>query len=108
MVNNEIKQRFSRIEQSVQQASQAVQADSMTPMELKQCVQKLDQQTSQAKSVFLQGQDDDSIRQCVEDLEELGDRAKSACERSKDVSEDVKDAVMMAHRELSDLKHQLH
>lgn len=108
MMTNEIKQRFSRIEQTIHQASQAVQRDADTPQELKDCVQQLDQQTDQAKNVMQQEQDENRIRQCVEQLEELGDRAKDMCERSGGLNEQVKTAVMQAHRELSDLKHQLH
>ncbi|WP_019140629.1 hypothetical protein [Noviherbaspirillum massiliense] len=104
---NEVQQRFSHVENTIHQAAQACQSASGVPMDLKDCIQQLDQKTTQAKSM-MQSQDENQIRQCVDDLEQLGDRAKDACERAGNVQNDLKTAVMQAHRELSDLKHQLH
>jgi hypothetical protein len=67
----------------------------------------LDQQTGQAKQV-LQSQNENQIIQCVDSLEDLGDRAKAACEQAGNLNQNVRDAVMQAHKELSDLKHNLH
>lgn len=105
---SEIKKRFDNIERTVSQAAQAVQSDSGAPQELKECVRQMDQQTDKAKELMQQTQDENQIRDCVDSLEELGDRAKDACERSANVNDQVKSAIMQAHRELSDLKHQLH
>lgn len=104
---SEIQQRFNHIEQTIGQATQACSNSPDIPSDLKQCISELDQQASQARQV-LQSQDEDQIIACVDDLEELGDRAKFACEQASSVDPDVRDAVMQAHRELSDLKHQLH
>lgn len=105
---NEIQQRFSQIENAIHQAAQRCQSAQSVPMDLKDCIQQLDQKTSQAKSM-MQSQDEDQIRQCVDDLEQLGDRAKDACEHTTgNVDGELRDAIMQAHRELSDLKHQLH
>jgi hypothetical protein len=57
---------------------------------------------------MIQSQDENQIRQCVDELEQLGDRAKDACEQSNSVDGNLRNAVMQAHRELSELKHQLH
>ncbi len=107
MQANEIQQRFSRIEQTIGQASQACSSASDVPQDLKQCITELDRQTGQARQV-MQSQDQDRMISCVDDLEELGDRAKAACEQASNVDDSVRDAVMQAHQELSDLKHQLH
>jgi hypothetical protein len=77
------------------------------PQELKDCVQQLDQQTGQAKQV-MQSQDETRIRQSVDNLEQLSDRAERAVERADGVNDQVKSAILQAHSELSNLKHQLH
>lgn len=108
MQANELQQRFSRVENTVHQMAQRCQQAQAVPMDLKDCIQQLDQQTSQAKSI-MQSQDENRIRQCVDNLEELGDRAKDACEHSQgNLDGELKSAIMQTHRELSDLKHQLH
>lgn len=107
MQTSEIQQRFNQVENSVHQAAQQCQTASSVPMDLKNSIQQLDQKTSQAKQI-MQSQDENQIRQCIDDLEELGDRAKDACEQSGSVDSGIRNAVMQAHRELSDLKHQLH
>ncbi len=108
MQSGEIRQRFNHIEQTIHEASRACQSATPVPMDLKDCIQKLDQQSEQARDIIQQSQDENRIRQCVEDLEQLGDRAKAACEQAGNVDGKLKTAVMQAHRELSDLKHQLH
>lgn len=104
----EIQQRFEHIEQTIHHASQACQEAILLPMDLKDSIQHLDEKSGQARQMMQQAQDEDSIRQCIDDLEQLGDRAKDACERAGTVDDEVKSAVMQAHRELSELKHQLH
>ncbi len=109
MQADEVRQRFTQIEQTIQQMSQACQrAGSGVPMDLKNSIQQLDQQSSKAKQQLQQTQDQQSIIDCVDELEELGDKAKAACESSGDVDQQVKQAVLRAHQELSQLKHQLH
>lgn len=109
MQMNEIKQRFSQAEQAIHQAGQACQSSVTLPMDLKDRVQKLEEQSGQAKQAIEQTQDENRARQVIDELEELSDQAKDACERSSgEVDANVKNAVMQAHRQLSDLKHQLH
>jgi hypothetical protein len=108
MQKNELQQRFNQVEQTIHQAAQRCQSAQAVPMDIKDSIQRLDQQAIQARNI-LQSQDEEQIRQCVDDLEELGDRAKDACEQSSgNLDGELKSAVMQAHRELSDLKHQLH
>jgi uncharacterized coiled-coil DUF342 family protein len=108
MQTNEIRQRFSQIENTVHQAAQCCESATGVPMDLKDSVQQLEQKTTQASQTIQQSQDENQVRQCVNDLEQLGDRAKDACEQAGTVDGELKTAVMQAHRELSDLKHQLH
>lgn len=108
MQMNEVQQRFSHVDQTVHQAAQACQHATNVPMDLKDSIQKLEEQTERARQV-IQAQDENQVRQCIDQLEDLGDQARDACERSGNTIDDsIKTAVMQAHRELSDLKHQLH
>lgn len=107
MQSIEIQQRFSSIKQAIVQAAQTVMNDSSTPSQLRECIQKLDRQSSMASDV-MQSQDQERIRQCVEDMESLGDEAKRVCRTELEVTPAVKEAVLRVHDELSDLKHQLH
>lgn len=109
MQANEVQQRVSQIKQTIQQASQACDsAGESVPADLKDSIRQLNQQSDQATKKLQQSSDEESIRQCVDELEELGDKAKSACESSNSIDQSVKDAVMKAHQELSQLKHQVH
>src|SRR3569833_1976260 len=107
MQSNELQQRFSHIEQTIHQAAQACERASGVPMDVKDCIQQMDQQTGQAKQT-IKSQDDKRIREYVNNLEQLGERAKDACERAGKMDESLKNAVIQAHNDLSDLKHQLH
>lgn len=109
MQANEVRQRFSQIEQTIHQANQACQrAGEQISSDLKECVQKLEQRSGKASQELQQASNDEAIRQCVDELEELGDKAKAACERSGNIDQQVRSAVLQAHQELSQLKHQIH
>ena len=105
---NEVRQRFTQIEQTIHQATEACQRAGLVSADLKNSIQQLDERSGKARQELQQTQDEDSIRQCVDELEQLGDRAKDACERAGNVDQNVKKAVLQAHQELSELKHQLH
>ena len=109
MQAEEVRQRFTQIEQTIHQMSEACQrAGGDVSNDLKNSIQQLDQRSGQARQELQQAQDEESIRQCVDELEELGDQAKAACERSGNIDQQLKNAVLQAHQELSQLKHQLH
>lgn len=109
MQTQEIQRRFNQIEQTIHQAAERCRTMDQMPMDLKDSLQQLDQKTTQAHEMMARTQDQNQMMQCVDELEQLGDRAKDACERSGNaVDGGLRDAVMQAHRELSDLKHQLH
>lgn len=104
---SDIKQRFNHIEKSVTQAEQACKSGVGVPKDLKDSIHKLGTETDRAKQV-LQSQDETRIRKCVDQLEMVGDQARDACQRAENLDDSLKNAVMQVHRELSDLKHQLH
>ena len=105
--SSEIQKRFSSIQQAIGQASQSLQSETSVPMELKECIQRLDRETNAAQQV-MQSQDESRIRQCVDDLESIGDEAKRVCRSQGAVNPQVAAVVTRVHDELSDLKHQLH
>ena len=104
---NEIQQRFNSIQQAIGQAAQICQRETGAPQQLKECIEQLDRQSSQAGQV-MRSSDESRISQCVEDLESLGDQAKRVVRTDTQVTPQLKEAVMRVHDELSDLKHQLH
>jgi hypothetical protein len=104
---SDIKQRFNHIEQSVTQAEQACKSDAGVPKDLRDTIHKLGTETDRAKQV-LQTQDEKRIRKCIDELEMVGDQARDACQRAGNVDDALKNTVMQVHRELSDLKHQMH
>ena len=104
---NELQQRFSQVEHTIHDAAQRCEHVQTVPMDLKDRIQHLDQMAMHARSL-LQQQDEFQIRQYVDEMEELGDLARDAVEYSTaPIDGQLKDAVLQAHRELSDLKHQL-
>lgn len=107
MQMNEIQQRFSDVQRAVDHASQACRTQQSLPQDLRECLQQLDQRTSQAQQV-IQSQDEDQIRQCVDELEQISDRAERAMQSANSVDSELRNAIDEAHRELSSLKHQLH
>ena len=109
MQANELQQRLVHVESTIHEAARRCESAQAIPMDIKNCMQELDQRIGQARNMVQSAQDEQQVRQCVDDLEQLGDRAKDACEHSKgNLDDELKNAIMQAHRELSDLKHQLH
>ena len=102
----EIQQRFTQIQQTINQAEEACRNDQSVPNEIRDCIQKLAHESSRAQGV-MQSNDQSDIVQCIDDLEAIGDEAKRVC-RSAQPSPQVQSMVMRVHDELSDFKHQLH
>jgi uncharacterized coiled-coil DUF342 family protein len=104
---NEIQQRISHIQQTIDQAEQACKSSADTPPELKACIQKLARESKQADQV-IKSNDQARIIECVDRLEDMGDDAKRISRSEAHVSPQVETAVTKVHAELSDLKHKLH
>ena len=105
--NRDIKQRFEHIEKSVTLAEQACKLGVRVPKDLEDSIHKLGTETDRAKQV-LQSQDEKRIRKCIDELELVGDQVRDACQRAGNVDDSLKNTVLQVHRELSDLKQQLH
>lgn len=102
----EIKQRFSHVQQVVNQAQEALRNDQNVPTEIRDCIEKLASETDRAQSV-MQSNDESGMIQCIDDLEAIGDEAKRVCTSTRP-SPQVQSVVVRVHDELSNLKHQLH
>lgn len=106
---SEIKQRFNRFEQCVQDAKQACEHDSNVPSQLVDNIRDLDREVRGAHDMVSNArQESDELVQCIDRLEEMGDNAKRACQAATNISQDTQDAVLDLHKEISTLKHQLH
>lgn len=106
MQPSEVQQRFSRVEQCIDNAYQACQQSQSAPQALKQSIQQLDQRSDEARQ-YIQGQDQSKIKECVYELEELSDQAMQACQQAGNIDPQLKQAVQQTHSELSSLKHQM-
>ena len=102
---NEIQQRFTHIQQTIQEAQQACQQDA--PDEIRNVIEKLSNEARQAQSV-MQSNDQQRIQQCVDNLEDMGDEAKRISRSLPTMPAHLEAAVTRVHAELSDLKHKLH
>ena len=107
MQTNQVKERFSAIERSIDKAAKMCDSGSNIPANLRTCLQELDQQSDRARQA-LSSQDDTQIIQCIDKLESLGDRAMHACKQADNVDQELKSAVQEAHDAISQLKHQIH
>lgn len=103
---SDLQQRFSRIEQCIDDAAQACQQSASAPQQLRDSIQQLDQRSDQARQ-YIQGQDENRIRECIYELEELSDRAMEACRQAGNIEPQLQQAVQQTHSELSSLKHQM-
>ena len=72
---NEIQQRFTHIQQTIQEAEQACKQAGDAPDEIRTVIDKLSREAKQAQSV-MQSNDQQRIQQCVDNLEDMGDEAK--------------------------------
>jgi len=102
----EIQQRFSQIQQTINQAEEVTRNDRDAPEEIRDCIQKIAHEMPQAQRV-MQSNDQSDIIACIDRLEEMGDEAKRMC-RTSQPSPQVTSVVTRVHDVLSDLKHQLH
>lgn len=102
----EIQQRFSQIQQTVNQAEEVTRNDQGAPAEIRDCIQKIAHEMPNAERV-MRSNDQSRIVECIDRLEEMGDDVKRMV-RSSQPSPQVASAVTRVHDVLSDLKHQLH
>ena len=107
MQMSEIKKRVVNVEHTIHKTAEICEQDHSAPEQLKQVINQLNQQSTQGKQIIQDTHDESRVRQYISELESLGDSAKLACDTGK-VSPELRSAVMQAHNELRDLKHELH
>lgn len=108
MQATQLRDRFSQVEQCVDNAAQMCEMSSDVPDRLRTCLSELEQESDHAMQVAEQGQSEEQIRQCVSKLEKIGDRAMQACSQGDYVDQQVQNAVRQARKAISTLKQQLH
>jgi hypothetical protein len=104
---NEIQQRFTQIQQTIQNAEQVCRSQQDAPNEIRDCIDKLSRESQQAQNV-MQSNDQQQMVQCVDKLESISDEAKRVSRSNPQMAQPLQQAVMQVHDELSNLKHQLH
>ena len=104
----QIRQQLTQVDLIIHRATLALRDDKAAPQELKDWLQKLDDQSQQAQQKVGETQDELALMRFIADMEETSDRVKEACETARDLSAQAKSAVQLAHRQVSNLKYQLH
>jgi ABC-type transporter Mla subunit MlaD len=104
----QIRERFSRIEEWLDDAAQACRESNTVPDALRNCLDELDRESDQAKHLVETENDQERIRQSVEKLEAVGDRAMQACRQARNLDQKLQVSLSQAHFEISKLKQQLH
>jgi cell division septum initiation protein DivIVA len=106
MQADQIKSGIERAEACADDAKRALQQSQSAPQELRQSVESLHQQLSQAKKQGQMGED--SLRDVVLQAEQSSDRAMAACRNAGDsVDPQLQQAVKRTHQELSNLKKEI-
>jgi hypothetical protein len=104
--NEDIRERLRFIDRTIFHALRACRSDASVPMELKDYVRLLGHQSSHAQQALL-SRDERGIRESVDDLARTSYFAQNAIRSADGMNYDVKSAVILAHIELSALRHQL-
>jgi DNA repair exonuclease SbcCD ATPase subunit len=104
---SEIQQRFSHLQQTINEAQKECRTSSDTPNEIRDCIEKLARESQQAQGV-IQSSDQQRITECVDNMEAMGDEAKRLTRTSSHMPAHLEAMVTRVHSELSDFKHHLH
>jgi hypothetical protein len=104
--SEDIQQKLSFIDRTIDHAVQACQRNAQVPHELRHYVDELGLQSSLAQQA-LRSHDVGRIRETVEDMARLTDHAQSAIHPSDGMDYDLKSAVILTHIEVSALRYQL-
>jgi polyhydroxyalkanoate synthesis regulator phasin len=104
---SEIQQRFSHLQQTINEAEQECRTSGDTPSEVRDCIEKLARESRQAQDV-IQSNDPQRITECVDNLEAMGDEAKRLTRTSPRMPAHLEAMVTRVHSELSDFKHHMH
>jgi len=103
----EIEKKFMQIQNEIGAASKLCLNDKAVSSTLKDSLTRLNKKSILAKEA-LQDNDEAKIIKIVDELEMLGDEAERFCLKDTHITSDVREAVETVHRDLSNLKRQLH
>lgn len=104
--SEEIQERLSFIDRTIDHAVRACHSDDSVPSEMKHYVDELGQRSSQAQKA-LRSRDVSRIRKSVEDLARISNHAQSTLHPSDGMNYELKSAVILTHIEVSALRYQL-
>jgi hypothetical protein len=108
MQMQELKERFSQVEQCIDNAAQMCEMSADVPTRLRTFLNEMERESDHARQVAEQEQDEEQVKQCVTKLEKIGDRAMQECSQANYVDQQVQNAVRQARKAISSLKQQLH
>jgi hypothetical protein len=103
----DIETRFKKIDHAIGMAYKACNSAADASPQLVECLTRLNKQSILVKQA-VQANDEAKIVKSVDELEMIGDEAERACIKDTHATSSIKDAVGKVHRDLSELKHQLH
>lgn len=102
----EIRQRLVFIDRTIFHAVRVCGLDASVPSELKECIKRMRQQSTQAQQA-LRSFDEQGVRETVDDLARISDEAQNRLHPSDGMNYELKSAVILTHIELSALQYQL-
>ncbi|HJV85993.1 MAG TPA: hypothetical protein VJ698_11015 [Noviherbaspirillum sp.] len=106
---NQIKERFSGVAKSIDNASLACQLSNGVPEDLRERINDLGKESEHTRQILENENNVNRIAECIDTLEKLGDRAIQTCRQDGNaVDEELQKALSDAHDAIAQLKHQLH
>jgi hypothetical protein len=102
----EIRQRLVFIDRTIFHAVRACGSDASVPSELKDCVKRMCQRSTQAQQAW-RSFDERGMRETVDDLARISDEAQTRLHPCDGMNYELKSAVILTHIELSALQYQL-
>lgn len=108
MQMNQIKERFSQVEQCIDNAAQTCLLSADAPSQLRNYLNDLEHESDHIKQMVERGGDDTTIQECINKMEKIGDRAMQVCSQGDYVDDQLKNAVRQARKAISTLKQKSH
>jgi len=90
-------ERMTRLEQSIDEAVSAVQADRDASPVLAAVLKEFEKKFGKARDLAGDGSDAAATKLAVAEVEQAGDSAKAAAEADAGLGTDARDAVLKAH-----------
>lgn len=104
----QVKDRFSQVEQCIHNAAQTCEQSGDAPDQLRNCLAELEHESHHTRELVEQTQDGGEIKQCVDKMAKIGDRALQVFGGGNYVDDQLQVAVRQARKAISALKQTLH